>query len=391
MIVQREITGVLKRFSRDYPVVTITGPRQSGKTTLARTAFPDVPYFSFEDPDVRVLAESDPRSFLEKAGNRAILDEIQRIPKLISYLQGIVDSPRTGTFPKFILTGSCQFELMGTVTQSLAGRTALIRLLPFSINETRHFKKNYTMDDYLLTGFYPRIYDQKLEPYSAYKFYFETYIQRDLRQLIAIKDLRLFQKFVRLCAGRVGCLFSASALSNEVGVSVPTINSWISVLEASYIIFFLEPWYANIGKRLIKSPKLYFHDVGLAAYLLGIENGKQLERDPARGGLFENMVVSELMKTRCNIGKDQNLYFYRDSNGNEVDVLFQHGNRFVPVEIKSAATYISEFLKGLRYLKKNIADLIDEGFIVYSGDTEQAIGDVQLINWKNARRVVEVE
>ncbi len=388
MIVQREIRSEFKRLVKAYPVVTITGPRQSGKITLARTTFPEFPYYSMEDPDIREMALSDPRSFLEKSPPHVILDEIQQAPQLISYIQGIVDRPHTTKSSKFILTGSYQFELMSKISQSLAGRTALLKLLPFTLNEVNSFRKKYTVDELLIRGFYPRIYHEQLDPVPAYKFYFETYIQRDLRQLVAIKDLRLFQKFVRLCAGRVGRIFIANSLSNEVGVSVPTIHSWVSVLEASSIIFFLEPYHENINKRLTKSPKLYFHDVGLASYLLGVENKSQIERDPARGGLFENLIVSELVKNRYNAGKDHNLFFYRDSNDNEVDVLFKTGNKLVPVEIKSAATYTPGFIKGLEYIKKIIPDKIDKSYLVYCGTAEQQIGNVHLINFKNARGIV---
>lgn len=279
-------------------------------------------------------------------------------------------------------------DLLAKVNQTLSGRTALLKLLPFSIEELESKKLSYQIDEYLLNGFYPRIYDKKLNPTKTYKDYFEIYIQRDLRKLINIKDLRLFRKFVRLCAGRIGQVFSTSSLSNEVGVSTPTINSWISILEASYVIFLLEPYYENIGKRLIKSPKLYFVDVGLASYLLGIENGVQLERDPLHGALVENLVIGELIKERFNLGLDQNLYFYRDNHGNEIDALFKAGHELVPFEIKSAQTFNRGFLKQLEYMAKIFPAKIKKGYLVYTGAVEQKMDKFLLLNYKNVYKTI---
>lgn len=387
MIIKREQQNILIELARQYPVVTITGPRQSGKTTLVQSAFPDFQYFSMEDPDIREIAISDPRQFLNKHGKGMILDEIQKTPELLSYIQGIVDKHRNPGM--FILTGSQQFDLHSKISQSLAGRTAILYLLPFTINELSKMKSDFTVDEYLLYGFYPGIHDKKQDPNIAYKNYFQTYIERDLRQIVNIKDLNLFQKFVRLCAGRIGQVFSASSLSNDIGVSVPTINSWISILKASYILFTLEPYSANIGKRLIKSPKLYFYDVGIASYLLGIENINQLSRDPLRGNLFENMVILEMLKTRFNIGRDHNLFFYRDSNKNEVDVLYKKGNQLIPVEIKSAETFTKDFLKGLEYIKKVFPENIENSYILYAGDFEQQIENSHLINFKNTSSIID--
>ncbi len=385
MNIIREIGKKALTLADQYPVITITGPRQSGKTTLVKTLFKDYGYFSLEDPDVRQLALNDPRAFLVKKRG-IILDEIQRAPELLSYIQGIVDSRKTNG--EFILTGSQQFELMNSINQSLAGRTALLKLLPFSLTETGSIKKKYTADEYLLNGFYPGLYDKKIECSTFYKNYFETYIERDLRQIINIKDLRLFRKFVKLCAGRIGQIFSASSIANDVGVSVPTINSWLSILEASYIVFLLEPYHASIGKRLVKSPKIYFYDTGLASWLLGIETTVQMERDPLRGNLFENMVIMDMVKARYNSGKDHNIYFYRDSNGNEVDILFISGGTIVPVEIKSAATFNSEFLKGIKYIQRILPESEGKGHIVYSGDTEQSGELFNLVNFRRCSEIV---
>lgn len=389
MIVQREIIDIFNELKYQYPVLTLTGPRQSGKTTLAKFLFPDYMYVSLEDPDIRELAISDPRAFLRKSESYPgiVLDEIQRVPELTSYIQGRVDVEQIPG--KYILTGSHQFDLRNSINQSLAGRTAILKLLPFSLNELRQIDTPRTTDGYLLSGFYPGIHDKKLNPTIACRNYFETYIERDLRQIINIKDLRLFRKFVRLCAGRIGQIFKLSSLANETGVSVPTINSWISVLEASFIIFLLEPWYANIGKRLIKSPKLYFYDTGLAAYLLGIETENQMERDPLRGNLFENMVIMELVKSRLNQGLDPNIYFYRDNNGNEVDIIYKTGRRLIPVEIKSAETFRNDFIKGLNYMKKIMPDQTDPGYVVYAGSQEQEGGNFGLINYEKAATIVD--
>jgi len=386
-MVTREITSVVHRLTKQFPIITITGPRQSGKTTLARAIFPEYDYYSMEDPDIRELATTDPRGLLAGIKDGVVFDEIQRTPGLLSYIQGIVDSG--GGKGRIILTGSHQFELMEGINQSLAGRTAILRLLPFTIAELRRIKKKQNTDQFLIHGFYPGVHDKKQEPNIAYKNYFETYIERDLRQMITIKDLRLFRKFVKLCAGRIGQVFSASGLANDVGVSVPTVQSWLSILEASFIVLLLEPFYKNIGKRLIKSPKLYFYDTGLASYLLGIETESQMARDPLRGNLFENMVIMELVKKRYNQGLDHNLNFFRDSNGNEVDLLYRSGNNYIPVEIKAAETFNMEFLKGINYIRKILPDETAKGYIVYAGQTEKPSGDFILINYKNTCSIIE--
>ena len=379
MYIPRSIEKEVLEMSNQYPVITITGPRQSGKTTLAKHLFSYLPYFSFENPDVRLLAESDPRSFLNQFDIGAVLDEIQYVPQLLSYLQQIVDENQN---LKFILTGSNQFSLLNKINQSLAGRTAILKLLPFSLEEIPFIKKN-TTDDILFTGFYPAIFSRNLNPVKAYRNYYETYIERDVRQLIQLKDLSLFQKFIRICAGRTANLFNASAIASETGVSVKTIQSWISVLEASYIIFRLSPYFENINKRLIKSPKIYFYDVGLASYLLGIENAKQLSRDPLRGALFENMVIIEMIKKRVNRGLDHNLFFYRDSHHSEIDVIQKQGSKLIPYEIKSSQTFHPEFLKGLLRFKKNLPDRITDMYLIYDGELELKNQGVKLLNFRN--------
>ncbi len=382
MFIQREIKKTALSVLKKYPVLTVTGPRQSGKTTFVKHMFPDFHYESLEDPDVREIALSDPRMFLKKANKKnMILDEIQRAPELISYIQSVVDdSEKLGMF---ILTGSHQFDLIQNISQSLAGRTAILKLLPFSISELSQMKLTESLNQHIQEGFYPGVHDRKIDPVIAYKNYFETYIERDLRQVIQIQNLRLFRKFVKLCAGRIGQLFSASSLANETGVSVPTINSWISILETSFIIMLLEPYYTNTKKRLIKTPKLYFYDTGLASYLLGIENQLHLSRDPLRGSLFENLVIMELVKKRYNMGLDHNLFFYRDSNMNEVDILVKSGDKFKAIEVKSAETFHKSFLKGLSYIKKIFPQNVEASYVVYSGEKELKGKEFNLVNYKD--------
>ena len=369
-LVNRTVENILRKYAGQYPVVTITGPRQSGKTTLCKKVFVDKSYVNLEAPDTRQFALEDPRGFLAQFPEGVILDEIQRVPDLVSYIQEIVDkNPQDG---QYILTGSQQFEVSNTINQSLAGRTALIKLLPFSIEEISSFFSIPTTDQLLYHGFYPRLWDKKLNPTQALRDYFETYIERDLRQLIAIKDLNLFQRFIKLCAGRVGQLLNLNSLANDTGVSHTTARNWLSLLEASYVVFLLQPYHRNISKRLVKSPKLYFYDVGLVSYLLGIENEKQIARDPLRGHMFENMVVTEALKYRFHHGYGSNLSFYRDSKGNEVDLVLTKGVDLFPIEIKSGMTVTKDYFKGLKHFSKLFPQNIPDGSgLVYAGKKQQ--------------------
>jgi len=384
MWIDREIKAELVDLALHYPVVMITGPRQAGKTSLARQVFPDKPYYSIENPDVRQQISSDPRAFFTSNPDGAIIDEFQRYPEILSYIQGIVDEKKQNG--QFILTGSNNVSMLSKVTQSLAGRVALLKLLPFSIAEIGAFGKNYSVDDYLLNGFYPRVYADNLNPTKAYRNYYETYVERDIRQILQVKDVSLFQKFMKLCAGRVGQLFNANNLATEVGVSYQTIFAWLSALQATYIVFLVQPWSANISKRLVKTPKLYFYDVGLAAYLLGIENTSHVETHPLRGSLFENMVTLELLKKRYNAGLDNNLYFYRDNHGNEVDIMQEAGYQLNLFEIKSAETFTPHFLKGLDYFKKIVPDRVGISNLVYAGSDEMSIKEHRIVNYKNLFR-----
>jgi predicted AAA+ superfamily ATPase len=386
-MIEREITGHVRQVFQQYPVVTLTGPRQSGKTTLCRSVFPDAPYVNLEAIDEREAATEDPRGFLSAYSDGAILDEIQRVPSLTSYIQVRVDEVRRNGL--FVLTGSQQLEISQTVGQSLAGRTAVVRLLPFSVGEANQLNPAQDLDTLLYTGFYPRIYDQRINPTQALADYFETYVERDLRQLSELRNLSAFQRFVRICAGRVGQLLNTQSLGADVGVSHTTVRQWLSLLEASYVVFLLYPYHGNLAKRLIKSPKLYFHDVGLAAYLLGIENAKQMTTHPLRGNLFENCVVIEALKHRYNTGRTNNLYFYRDSAGHEVDLIYMIAQHPVPIEIKAGQTVVQDFFKGLSHFENVLGSLPHGGVLVYGADKESSRHGVRVIGLRGLSRTLD--
>ena len=387
-MIKRNIATRLRELASQYPVVTLIGPRQSGKTTLVRALFPKKPYVTLEDPDQRRFAIEDPRGLLKQYAHGAIFDEIQRAPELSSYLQGLVDvNPAPG---QFILTGSERFELMTHVTQSLAGRTAILRLLPLTLSEVQRFEKGpidtganqSDLASTLLTGFYPRIHDRKLDPTQALSDYFATYVERDLRQLAAVHDLQRFERFVRLCAGRSGQLLNLVSLGNDAGVSQPTARAWIDLLQTSFVVCLLPPWHTNSGKRLVKSPKLYFYDVGLACWLLGLRTADQVERDPLWGSLFENMIIMEAMKDRLNAGETAQMYFYRDSEGNEVDLLLPVGGKLHAIEIKAGATINSDYFKGLRTFAAHHPTILSGGSVIFGGSEGQNRSDWPVYSWQ---------
>ena len=380
-MIPRELIEKTIQMARQYPVVTITGPRQSGKTTLCRMVFPDMAYASLEDLDQREYARQDPRGFLNRFPQGAVLDEIQRAPELLSFIQTIVDQQNKEGF--FILTGSQQFELLETISQSLAGRTALVRLLPFSLKEAYGADlKKAGLDQVLYTGFYPRIFDKGLNPTEAMGFYVSTYVERDLRMLINIRDLSQFEIFLKLCAGRTGQIMNLSSLGNDCGVNHNTVKSWLSVLEASYIIKLLRPYYKNFNKRLIKSPKLYFLDTGLACFLLDIHNPNQLATHPLRGALFESFIVAELLKRRFNTVQTDNLFYFRDNIGNEVDIIWDRSPQPVPVEIKSGQTISRDAFKGLDYFNK-LSGGTDSTCLIYGGDESYTRQSVRVTSWRD--------
>lgn len=374
MLVSRAISPLLTRSFGSYPVVTVTGPRQSGKTTLCRTAFPELPYFNLERPDLREATAADPRAFLARAADGAIIDEVQRVPELLSYLQVHVDE--RGRNGMFVLTGSEQFRLSESISQSLAGRTAILRLLPFSTEEAALIRPSMAIDELLFTGFYPRIYDQNLHPPQALGDYFETYVERDVRLLGGVRDLSSFQRFVRLCAGRVGQLLNLQSLGNDAGISHTTARHWISVLEASYVAFLLPPLHANVSKRLTKTPKLYFHDVGLASWLLGIESAAQLATHPLRGALFENLAVSDVLKYRYNSGRRGNLHFYRDSSGLEIDLIYPLAGRHLPIEIKAGQTMTGSQTAALEKFASLFPGEAADAILAHGGEDQMQRGRV---------------
>jgi predicted AAA+ superfamily ATPase len=379
MFIKRVIEGELHQLLKEYPVVTILGPRQSGKTTLTKMALKGTAYANLEDPATREIAQEDPVAFLSRYNGRVIVDEVQRVPELLSHIQVAVDEVQENG--QFVLTGSHQLSLREAIGQSLAGRTAILYLLPFSIGELKSAGIEFNrFEDYCFTGFLPRIFEQSQRPTTAYSNYYQTYIERDVRQLIQLKDASLFEKMIKLLAGRIGQAFDYSSLANDVGVDAKTIRHWMSILEASFIIFKLPPYFENFGKRVIKSPKYYFSDVGFLCFLLGIREADQISRDPLVGQIFENLVVIECLKSRYNKGLLPDLYYFRDSKGNEVDLLAQSGRFLRAMEIKSASTFAMKRLQGIRRFT-SITDKVESSYLVYSGENHQLSDDISAIHF----------
>lgn len=364
-MIQREAEIEIRALAKQFKAVAVVGPRQSGKTTLVRYIFNDKPYANLENPDLRIYATEDPRGFLANYPNGAVLDEVQRVPELFSYLQQILDESVANGL--FILTGSNNFLLQEQVSQSLAGRVGYLNLLPLTLNEINDHDSN--SNQLMFKGGYPALYNENIDPTRWFANYIRTYIERDVRMIKNITNLITFERFIRLCAGRIGQLLNMSSLAVEVGVDVKTINAWISVLETSFVVFRLQPYHENFNKRIVKMPKLYFYDTGLALALLGVENPGQIELHPFRGSLFENMIIVNLLKKRYNAGKTNNLYFWRDNVGNEIDLLIQSGTGLVPIEIKSGQTVTNEYFKGILFWNK--ITQTEGGYVVYAGEMMQ--------------------
>ncbi len=386
-MITRDVEQTIRTLLKGFPVITLTGPRQSGKTTLAKALFSDRPYTTLEDPDTRMTAQDDPRSFLERFPDGAVLDEVQRCPQLLSYLQTIVDNDKR--MGRYILTGSQQFGLMSGITQSLAGRTAFVELLPFSLAElARAGKVPTSADAMLLAGCYPPLYDREVPPSAWFGAYVTAYIERDVRQMLKIQELETFQRFVRLCAGRTGQLLNLSSLAIECGITHNTAKAWISVLEASYLVFLLRPHHTNFNKRLVKMPKLYFYDVGLVSWLLGIRTTEHMNPHPLRGALFENFVIAELIKSRLNKGERPQIYFWRDSNGNEVDIIIEQGGRLMPIEIKSGKTVTREAFAGVNKWRDLAGGAVMEPTLIYGGADDYSHNGIRVVGWNKTGDVL---
>jgi predicted AAA+ superfamily ATPase len=393
-VIKRDISRTILAEATQYPVLTLIGPRQSGKTTLVRDLFSEHRYVNLENPEYRNLAEIDPKAFFHRFPAPVILDEVQRVPQLLSWIQVMVDeanhlalqSGQPAPTASFVLTGSHQLELRAQITQSLAGRTSLLSLYPFSMQEIPMQERE--QEEWILNGFFPAIYSQKIEPGVFYRNYYRTYVEKDVRLLINLKDSRAFEQFLKLLAGRIGQELNLQSISKQIGVSSTTLAKWISILEASFIITLIPPYYENFGKRVVKSPKLYFVDIGLACWLLGIETAQQVFRDPLAGSLFENLVVLEVMKRQLNHQQPARLYFWRDHNQNEVDLIIEHQRDLIPIEIKSSRTWHRDFSRGIRYFQK-ITARAPQGYVLYGGtetlvfETFRVLPYTDLMPWED--------
>ncbi len=381
-MIKRDITEKIIQLSGLYPVLTITGPRQSGKTTLIKEIFNNHVYTNLENPDTLLMAKTDPRAFLNQSTTGLVIDEVQNSPALLSYIQNIVDEKNSNAL--FILSGSQNLLLSEKISQTLAGRTAILKLLPFSITElnaTGLMEPN--ADSAIFKGFYPRIFDKNIPPVDFYPFYNETYIERDVRQIKNIGDLSLFMKFIKMCAARIGQQLNITSLANDCGISQITAKDWLSILETTYIVYLLKPYYVNYNKRLQKMPKIYFYDTGLACSLLSIRSVQELEPHYLKGGLFENFVLIEFLKYYFNRGLVENIYFWREKNGHEIDLIIEKAGKPVPIEIKAGQTYNTDYFKGIEYWNKLSGNLPENSYVIYGGNDTMSFNKGNLISWKS--------
>ncbi len=381
-MIERTLTAKIVALAQRFQVITLTGPRQAGKTTLVRAAFPGLPYASLEEPDVRQLALTDPRGFLSNHPAGAILDEVQNTPDLFSYIQRLVDENRQ---VRFVLTGSSNFLLMERISQTLAGRTAVVYLLPFSFAELAPGAESY--ESLIFKGRYPRVFDRDIAPTDFYPAYIQTYVERDVRLMKNIGDSNAFIQFTRLCAGRIGQLLNYASLASDAGISPNTAKAWLSILESSYILYRLQPYYRNFGKRLVKSPKLYFYDTGVACSLLGIRDENQVTLHYMKGALFENLVIGEFIKRAFHRGQNRQPYFWQDNHGREIDCLLVDGDRVTPIEIKSGKTMSTSYFDNLRYWRPLASLPDDQGYVVYGGDQSLQTSAGALVSWRQLDRI----
>lgn len=378
----------IKEYKNQYPIISINGPRQSGKTTLSKICFPDYKYYNLEDPNTRDFIVNDPKSFANKDSVGTIFDEVQKYPELLSYIQVAVDESKKNA--QFVLTGSENIVLSEKISQSLAGRVVIFNLLPLSIDELKSENLlSQDLSEIIWKGFYPRIYDSRMDPTVYYANYLNTYIERDVRSIRNIGNLSDFQRFMRLLAGRVGQLLNIESLANDLGVDSKTVNSWLSILETTFIVFKLTPYFNNFGKRVIKSPKIYFYDTGLLTYLLNINKSEELEIHFARGSLFENLIIAEVIKYKSNYLALIQPYFWRDSHGNEVDLLIDRGSKIDTIEIKSGKTFKSELTKGLNYWNSLEKSIGGDSYLVYDGELEHKLKNVNVMNWRNLDQLLK--
>lgn len=386
-MIRRAIESQLARLAAQFPVITVSGPRQSGKTTLVQNHFGNYEYVNLEEPEIRSYAEDDPKGFLADHPAPVIFDEVQRVPQLLSYIQ--VESDRTGKMGQYVLTGSHQPQLKAQISQSLAGRTGLLQLLPLSIAELKAADITMDRDEYIVRGFLPKLHARpQSDPDLEYSNYFATYVERDVRQLINLKHQHEFELFVRLLAGRTGQLLNLSSLSDDVGISSTVLKEWLNVLEASFIVFRLQPYFENFGKRLVKMPKVYFTEVGLATWLLGIKSADMVGRDPLMGNLFENMVMTEALKARLNSGNTPDLYFYRDQRGFEIDLLLAENRKLYPFEIKAARTWSNTFSTNLKRFSERESK-IQPGTVIYAGTLKRS-GTPAAVNFTDTAEVIKI-
>ncbi len=381
-MIARTLTAKMLALAQKFQVITLTGPRQSGKTTLVRAAFPALPYVSLEEPDIRQIALTDPRGFLANYPAGAVLDEVQNTPDLFSYIQRLVDEDRQVLY---ILTGSSNFLLLEKISQTLAGRTAVLYLLPFSFAELAPGAEPY--EDLIFKGRYPRIYDRDLAPTDFYPAYIQTYVERDVRLLKNIGDINAFIQFIRLCAGRVGQLLNLAGLASDAGISPNTAKAWLSVLEGTYILYRLEPYYRNFNKRLVKSPKLYFYDTGVACSLLGIRDADQVALHYMKGALFENLIINEFIKRSFHRGDNRQPYFWQDNHGKEIDCLLVDGERVTPVEIKAGKTLATSYFDHLKYWRPLAGLPEEQGYVVYGGEQSLQTGSGAFVSWRHLDRI----